>query len=161
MKKHRLFLLAALVAVCVSCGSPDKVNFGGVEDFTMTDETHFDVTVRIENRNGNNLRVTACRLALLDGRTEMVALSLDRKVVIPRHSNGSLVFPVGMRLSDPGALSSLGDKIRTGVPLVVTGKVTGASGIFSKSYRIGPMPLDEFLGKLDDDNRDLILGFIL
>ena len=157
----RIFLLSGLFAALLflaSCGSPDKVKMVGVEDFTMVDENRLEVTVRIENRNGNNLAVKAASIALVKDQTDLVELYLAEKVVIPRRSDQGLVFPVILRFGNRGVLSSLPGEDKS--KLAIKGYVKGQSGIFSKKYKIGPMPLEEFLAMLDEENRDLIQGFI-
>ncbi len=161
MKK--LFLLFSIFApalLFVSCVSEDKVHMVGVEDFTMISETQFEVTVKIENLNKSSLTIKSASLILADDQTELIELFLTEKVIIPRSSNQGLVFPVAMRMSSPDVFSTLSEKAKADKQLMVRGKVVGKFGIFSKSYKIGPMPVEEFLAKLDESNREMIKGWI-
>ncbi len=161
MKNRILVLFIALLALTfTSCISEDKVKMVGVNDFVMVDEDRFNVFVQMENLNGSNLTVKSAYIALLEDQTELVNLSLGEKVIIPRRSNQELLFPLRMRLSSPEVLSALPEKTRENRNLTVQGKVTGKWGIFSKTYKIGPMPLEEFLSQLDSANRKLIQGWI-
>lgn len=152
--------MAVTALVLASCVSKDKIRMVEVEDFTMVDETRLEVTVRIENRNGSNLTLRDASVSLVADKAPLVTLALDGKVVIPRHSDQGLLFPVDIRMSDPAVLSTLSEKAINDRSMTVQGQLTGQVGIFSKRYKIGPMPVEEFLNMLDEENREMIKGFI-
>ncbi len=162
MIKNRIFVLFAAFAALLftSCISQDKVKMVGVENFIMVGEDRFDVIVRIENRNGSNLTIKNASIALVEDQTELIVLSLAEKLVIPSRSNQGMIFPVVMRMSNPGVLSTLPERAKSDRPLMVQGQITGQASVFSKNYKIGPMPVEEFLSMLDEANRDMIRGFI-
>ncbi len=157
--KNRV-LIALGVLLLSSCVSADKVEMVGVEDFYMVDETKFEVTVKLKNGNGSNLTVKRASIALMEGKTALVELMLDDKVLIPKRCERALMFPVSVRYSDPETLSQLPEKTNGGTPLVVIGKVTGQVGIFSQTRKVGPMSVEEFLALLDEENREMVKGFI-
>ena len=157
MKKVKFFILAVVLAAgFASCANPDKVQMVAVEDASMRGLAGMDLTARFDNQSCHKVNVKRGNLTLSDRGKVVVEVVLAQNVVIPRHSEQSVVFPLTFVIPNPFALLTLPNKISRGSEdLVISGEIVATSGIAKKKETIGPMSLSQFLYQMGISGSDI------
>lgn len=148
MKKILLLTLIAVTVLMSSCVNPDKLTFGGIESIQLkgvsTSQMGLDIGVHATNSSSHNVTLTDMQIEIKRQGTTQLTFNLREKSVVPRKSDGVVIFPLVIRFN--GLLGALGaySTLSKGLEgVTVSGHATVKAGWFKKKWDIPEMPLDE------------------
>ena len=163
MKKILLLTLIAVTVLMSSCVNPDKLTFGGIESIQLkgvsTSQMGLDIGVHATNSSSHNVTLTDMQIEIKRQGTTQLTFNLREKSVVPRKSDGVVIFPLVIRFN--GLLGALGaystfSKGLEGV--TVSGYATIEAGWMKKRFDVPEMPLEELARRSGIDPAKLLQG---
>ena len=96
MKKILLLTLIAVTVLMSSCVNPDKLTFGGIESIQLkgvsTSQMGLDIGVHATNSSSHNVTLTDMQIEIKRQGTTQLTFNLREKSVVPRKSDGVVIF---------------------------------------------------------------------
>jgi LEA14-like dessication related protein len=152
MKGKIRYTLWAVVALAVFSSCAPKADdirleeVRGVEVLGSTlSQTRLEVRLAMANDSRTKITLREADLRLHSADSEIVELTLDQPVVLPRRSAVEVTLPLTLRFR--GGLGALTAASRLSRPetVQVSGVVWLRAGMMSKKYPIEAMPLTDFM----------------
>lgn len=154
MKK---LLFAISFILLFSCVKQDDVKVNRFVAFRPIDLSSAELVLNITNNSKQVLKVNSFKLVLEDNGKRFAEVVVSSPVEVAKRSSEDVVIPLRMRITDPfGALSSV-QRIGAGNNSVtVSGEGVAKIGAISKTFKVPPTPVVQFLRQAGVDPQQFI-----